>query len=134
VPVSCIDLQSASYTNAAQTWGPAGTYSTFRITFVDGLGESPADCVYKTNVETSASSRYPWIGCARNSTTSAPGDFSTASPGTGEPLDVISQEPFAAALGLNYYQAMQSGTNVTGSTVSWNVGSVTESLMVRTAW
>ena len=131
VPVGCFDLQSTSYALATQTptWVAAGGYATFRITFVDGLGESPAECIYSTSVATTAASRYPWIGCDQNSTSNAAGISAS-----GASNSLASDEPFPPVKGLNYYQAMQSGTNVAGTTVTWAFAGIPEVLEVRTSW
>lgn len=135
VPVSCLDIQSTqNYTNATQTWGPAGgTYTTFRISFVDGLGQSPADCQYMSTVSTSAATRYPEVACDQNSTTATPSVIGSAYSGAGSGGMLAARESFAPVKGLNYYQAMQAGTNVTGSTVTWN-GAGNESMVVGTTW
>lgn len=139
VPVSCVDVQSTqSYVNATQTWGPAGpsgAYVGFRVTFVDGLGQSPAYCDYTSNAETTATSRFPFVGCDQNSTTATPVVIGSAASAASSGGQLTARENFAPVMGLNYYQAMQSGTNVTGSTVTWNFATGSyESLLVTTTW
>lgn len=135
VPFSCIDIQStANYVNATETWvaaGPSGTpYTGFRISFIDGLGQSPTECDYNSTVETSAATRYPWVGCDRNSTTNTPVVIGSEFSAGGMGGALFAHEPFAPSTGFSYYQAMQSGTNVNASTVNWN-GSGTEYLLIK---
>jgi YVTN family beta-propeller protein len=99
---------TTSWTYASATWRPTNNSTSNRVTWLDGLGQSPvrSSCSVQTGI--SISNDAISIGVSLNSTTATPNILGWMNPNTGDTLYLNSpQENFPPQLGTNYLQAME---------------------------
>jgi hypothetical protein len=102
----CTDSSAWSYTT--NTWRSAHGSSSNRISFVDGLAQSPIVSKYVTTA-TGSSGAAKGIGLNFDSTSATPLYVGGTVDSSGSGPSVSAEEFFQASLGLHYIQAMEVG-------------------------
>ena len=111
VPVLSIMTDSnATWTWNATTWHAADASTANRVTFVDGLQQSPIDAVYTCGLSpTGSSSDQPTIGVNLDSTSATP--FAVSENAGATLTSATVADSFPPQLGLHYVQAMEAALN-----------------------
>jgi len=106
--IMCKDNTAAYGLSSANTWLAADTSTSNRITFVDGLQQSPLDGTFQTTIDTISSYSHS-IGINLDSTTAAPVVASTGNNTGGSWFQITLNvaDNFYPQLGLHYLQAME---------------------------
>lgn len=102
---------NSSWVYGTATWRAADASNSNRVSYVDGLAQTQADCRYYDPAFESSGSLIGAIGCDFNSTTATPGDVSFTN--NVSVILLATEDKFAPTLGLNYVQAVEwsNGTN-----------------------
>jgi len=114
---------TSEWNYATATWRAANNSNNNRISFVDGLQQSPIDTSYTCAAETSSESIGALIGVCLNSTSATPVN-APFTANTAEAVQLKSQENFDPQLGFNYIQAMEYSSGSTSYFYGSPFGSV----------
>jgi hypothetical protein len=108
----CAD-STASWTYGATTWRATDNSASNRISWVDGLRQSPATATYQSLVAPGNGSGVI-IGVSLDSTTAAPDITVQSNPAT--PVSLTAVQPIQPQIGFHYAQAMEVVANATTAT------------------
>lgn len=108
---------TSSYTYATATWRSANNNVANRISYIDGLAQSPVAAEFQIGSEPTTNATPPFIGINLNSTSATP--RATAGGGLQNTACnmLMTSDNFAPTLGFNFIQAMEFASSGATSTL-----------------